>query len=196
MLCSRVQNLLSAYCDRELTGAEMLHVRRHLDGCPACSRVHDELRHVKLLYGALAGIEPRRPFVPGILHAPPARRWRTAALVGERVIRSVELARAGQRRAEAALQGPRLLLAGGMVLAALCGAMLNQPQHPDAVAAHVPEWVEDAAEPVMEVALPAPDYYPTFVTRRQSRPAYFAPPAGSMLHPVRLEYPAPYWGGR
>ena len=36
MNCGRVSNQLSAYIDRELTGAEMLSVRGHLGDCDSC----------------------------------------------------------------------------------------------------------------------------------------------------------------
>src|SRR5688572_8160905 len=70
MLCSRVRNQLSAYCDRELTGVEMLHIRRHVDACPACQRELVTLRHVKALYGALGGVEPPHGFQPAMLDRP------------------------------------------------------------------------------------------------------------------------------
>lgn len=62
MLCSRVQNLLSAYLDRELTGADMLEVRAHLARCPECRSEHDGILRVKRLMGRLAGGEPATVF--------------------------------------------------------------------------------------------------------------------------------------
>ena len=47
MHCGRVSNLLSAYIDRELAGAEMLPIRHHLDVCPGCAAEHESLRRVK-----------------------------------------------------------------------------------------------------------------------------------------------------
>ena len=59
MLCSRVQNLLSAYLDRELTGAEMLEIRRHLRDCAPCEREREALLHVKQLLHVLPAAAPR-----------------------------------------------------------------------------------------------------------------------------------------
>lgn len=54
MNCRRVSNLLSAYLDAELAGAEMLDIRDHLSRCPFCAREYEGLRQTKRLLGALA----------------------------------------------------------------------------------------------------------------------------------------------
>jgi len=72
MLCSRAQNLLSAYADYELSGADMLRVRRHLDECPACARELAGLQQMKRLLGALPAAEPP-PFDPSRVAALPPR---------------------------------------------------------------------------------------------------------------------------
>ena len=61
MNCRRVNNLLSAYVDAELTGAEMLEIRGHLARCSACQREHEALQQTKRLLGALALRTPRCP---------------------------------------------------------------------------------------------------------------------------------------
>ena len=69
MLCSRVQNLLSAYCDRELSGSEMLQIQRHLGDCPECRAEHAALQATKRLFGSLGEIESSRPFDMAVIEA-------------------------------------------------------------------------------------------------------------------------------
>jgi anti-sigma factor RsiW len=59
MNCRRVSNLISAYIDGELTGVEMLEIRRHLDECRSCNLQYESLRNVKQLLSGLAYAEPR-----------------------------------------------------------------------------------------------------------------------------------------
>lgn len=56
MNCRRINSLLSAYLDSELTGAEMLSVRDHLDRCDACREEYEALRETKRLVASLAQI--------------------------------------------------------------------------------------------------------------------------------------------
>ena len=60
MNCRRVNHLLSAYVDSELTGTEMLEIRAHLADCSACRRECEELQQTKRLLGSLALRAPRR----------------------------------------------------------------------------------------------------------------------------------------
>ena len=53
MNCGRVSNQLSAYVDRELTGAEMLHIRSHLGACESCRAEHEALYRMKMMLGRL-----------------------------------------------------------------------------------------------------------------------------------------------
>lgn len=55
MNCDRIQNLLSAYLDQELTPEERRMVRKHLFSCPSCSELYEELTLVK---GSLGRLEP------------------------------------------------------------------------------------------------------------------------------------------
>ncbi len=75
MLCSRVQNQLSAYSDGELTGVEMLEIRQHLDACDTCRQEHEQLVRVKRLFSALADAQPPRQFDPDILDRAPRPRY-------------------------------------------------------------------------------------------------------------------------
>jgi anti-sigma factor RsiW len=54
---------LSAYVDDEVMPAERRAVEEHLRGCATCRRDIAELRHVKMLLGALPDVEPP----PGVL---------------------------------------------------------------------------------------------------------------------------------
>lgn len=47
MNCKTVQNQLSAYLDRELSGNELLIIRRHLSECQACREEEEALRTLK-----------------------------------------------------------------------------------------------------------------------------------------------------
>lgn len=53
MNCHRVQNLLSAYLDQELSAEERRLVRQHLFSCQVCSKLYDELYMVKRSLGSL-----------------------------------------------------------------------------------------------------------------------------------------------
>ncbi|CAN5612445.1 hypothetical protein BH11ARM2_BH11ARM2_39290 [soil metagenome] len=90
MNCNRVQGLLNAYLDREMTGRETLAVRQHLKGCDQCRALADELSLVKSFLGRLPDPEPSPDFEARLLHAihaeiapllPVAPRWRPALVV-------------------------------------------------------------------------------------------------------------------
>ena len=63
MNCGRVSNQLSAYIDRELTGAEILSIRSHLGGCDPCRAEYEALNRMKTMLGRLQPPEPRPDFV-------------------------------------------------------------------------------------------------------------------------------------
>jgi anti-sigma factor RsiW len=182
MLCSRVQNLLSAYFDQELGGAEMLSIRRHLSDCPACRREHDALRQVKSLMGSLAAVEARRPFNPAILDVPfrPAHRPTRLALW---------MAEAREWFPTLAGSTSRLAWGGVLAVSLLAAAVVSQPQDADAVTAHVPEVVaiEEIApgpSPFQEVSFPAAE--PASYTYPRVRPGYPFPYPNSPAQPASL----------
>ena len=80
MNCRRINGLLSAYIDRELTGTDMLEVRQHLRDCPVCQLEHQSLHDTKRLLNCLAQRLPR-PELESLLLAKaaraenPVRRW-------------------------------------------------------------------------------------------------------------------------
>ena len=59
MNCRRVVNLMSAFVDGELTGTEMLAIRRHIGDCPECARERESLRMTKLALARLRTVAPR-----------------------------------------------------------------------------------------------------------------------------------------
>ena len=67
MNCRRVINSISAYVDGELTGAEMLEIRRHLSECPDCREEYDSIRQVKFSIAGLRTVTPRPEFVASIV---------------------------------------------------------------------------------------------------------------------------------
>lgn len=80
MTCRHVQSLLSAYLDGELGGEQMLAIRHHLHGCPACEQELAELRRVKQLLEDWAPVEPPSGLEERLVHLigrsePTPRRW-------------------------------------------------------------------------------------------------------------------------
>ena len=67
MNCHRVTNLLSAYVDGELTGVEMLSIRRHLSDCGECAEEYEAVRFTKMAVVRLATVQPRESFAALIL---------------------------------------------------------------------------------------------------------------------------------
>jgi anti-sigma factor RsiW len=59
MNCHKVSSLISAYIDGELTGIEMLEIRRHLGDCHACTTQYESLRETKQLLARLKYATPR-----------------------------------------------------------------------------------------------------------------------------------------
>jgi len=58
MNCHKVQSLMSAYVDCELSGLEMLVVRQHLSGCGECNSEFESLLGVKKALGNLCAKHP------------------------------------------------------------------------------------------------------------------------------------------
>jgi anti-sigma factor RsiW len=132
MLCGRVTNLLSAYIDRELAGAEMLQVREHLGACETCRAEHAELGEMKSLLGRVPAPPPRSDFVAATMHCwqearEPAPRPRLWALRWFLPILQVG-------------QSTRVALLATCLAVALVatGAALRQPSSSDAVVAGLP----------------------------------------------------------
>lgn len=58
MNCRRVMNSISAYVDGELTGAEMLEIRRHLSDCAECSEEFELVKSMKFAVARLRTVAP------------------------------------------------------------------------------------------------------------------------------------------
>ena len=58
---------MSAYVDGELTGAEMLEIRRHLSQCRECAEEYEATRFTKMAVASLRTVAPRRDFSEQIL---------------------------------------------------------------------------------------------------------------------------------
>lgn len=67
MNCRRVVNSISAYVDGELTGAEMLELRRHIGKCPDCMDEYESLRMTKLAVSRLGTVTPREDLAACII---------------------------------------------------------------------------------------------------------------------------------
>ncbi|MFN3652716.1 MAG: anti-sigma factor family protein [Armatimonadota bacterium] len=156
MLCNRVQNLLSAYIDSELTGQEMLSIRGHVERCPDCRQELESLRGVKRLFASL----DTPAAVPAFSMEAVEERLRersasaTVARGFARLVRPLKTLAASARRAASyrlagsmlAREAPvPLMMGGAAMLAALAIGVIQQPQAPDAVSARVPALI--AAEP-------------------------------------------------
>ncbi len=59
MSCRRIESLLSAFVDFELTGAEMLSIRKHLSECVSCEAEYQSIASLKQLLNSLPSSRPR-----------------------------------------------------------------------------------------------------------------------------------------
>jgi len=58
---------MSAFVDGELTGTEMLAIRRHIGECPDCREEYESLRMTKHAVAMLRTVAPREDFAASIL---------------------------------------------------------------------------------------------------------------------------------
>jgi predicted anti-sigma-YlaC factor YlaD len=68
MNCKAVQQRLSAYLDRELTGSELLEMRDHLGRCRECRSEEADLRSLKSLLCTLQAPEPSQDLAQRLCH--------------------------------------------------------------------------------------------------------------------------------
>lgn len=97
MNCGKVQNLLSCYIDRELSGVDMLAIQRHLDGCLECRREYLTLLQVKRLLSEMPIVAPSASLEDRLVErvlrtSAPANRWRFA--LPRQLVRPLALAAA------------------------------------------------------------------------------------------------------
>ena len=69
MNCRRVNALLSAYLDGELTGFEMLQIRDHIARCSDCREEQESLQSIKSMLAALPQHDPDPTFKKTMNHA-------------------------------------------------------------------------------------------------------------------------------
>lgn len=67
MNCRRASHLISPLIDGELSGAEALRLREHLEGCEACRAEYASLLETKCLLASLPQVEPRPGFQDELL---------------------------------------------------------------------------------------------------------------------------------
>jgi hypothetical protein len=196
MLCSRVQNLLSAYCDQELAGAEMLQIRQHLTTCSTCEQEYYALRRIKTLMGSLPAVDPTQPVdLDELVRArSPHHRilswWQSQVAAPLVALAGVEI------HPESLLPVLRTRSVQG-ALCGICGVLglavtvARQPQPPDAVRVHVPEAITSenlpdevpgwsgAVRPLPRQVATTGDLLP-FVTAASSQVRFTYPRAGTM----------------
>jgi len=59
--------MMSAYVDGELTGAEMLEIRRHFSECEDCNQEYESIKLTKHVLARLATMRPRPEFAAELL---------------------------------------------------------------------------------------------------------------------------------
>jgi len=182
MNCGRVSNQLSAYIDRELTGVEMLHIRRHLDDCAACCAEYDALCRMKMALGRLRSPEPGSEFVRQTVrrwerHQASEGGWQPAYHPWLLSLQSRFPASSPDRLVSllSRLDGTWRLSFGlaTLSLAAalmLTGVFLHRPRHADALIATSPIAVLEGQDPLSRPARPdwasfEPPHDPLFVPR-------------------------------
>ncbi|HLK15252.1 MAG TPA: zf-HC2 domain-containing protein [Fimbriimonadaceae bacterium] len=69
MNCNKVQTLLSAYADRELSGIEMFLIRQHVYDCDCCRAEEAEVRRVKSVLASIEVAEPSPDFESRLVSA-------------------------------------------------------------------------------------------------------------------------------
>jgi anti-sigma factor RsiW len=69
MNCRNTQTLLSAYVDCELTGEQMLEIRRHLADCSECREEEAEMVLLKTMLSGTPLIEPPADFEERLMQA-------------------------------------------------------------------------------------------------------------------------------
>jgi anti-sigma factor RsiW len=190
MLCSRAQNLLSAYADYELPGGEMLRVRQHVDRCPACSRELASIQQVKRLLGALPEVEappfaaervaemPARPRLPRL-----AARWWAA----------LTMPLTGWRQSASYLAVGSVC---GVALALMVAVPGSQPQEAGGARMPLEFPIEDSVRP-----LPTPGPLPAFGVQPVGAERVYLTPRGGYQYPGQWPPyppagPSPEFNGR
>jgi anti-sigma factor RsiW len=75
MTCERIEELLSAYLEGDLTGAEKREVEAHLAGCPSCAELLSFLRETQDAFSAFPEIEPSPALMKKLYAVPEKKRF-------------------------------------------------------------------------------------------------------------------------
>jgi len=135
MNCEQMTALLSAYMDGELTAAEQVHVRAHLEQCPECRALYEQLMTLHTSFSDLEEISAPENFAQGVM----------ARIRAEENPKVIPLFKRPQVRAVMGLAACALLCIGfGRV--ALDGSFKNSSVGQAAPAAAPGSAVYDAAE--------------------------------------------------
>lgn len=67
MSCNTVQTKLSAYLDGEMSGAEMLLTRSHVNSCEKCQRELDSLKSAQIVLRSLPVVPEPSPMLPSMI---------------------------------------------------------------------------------------------------------------------------------
>lgn len=76
MTCQRIEELLSAYLEGELAGAEKAEVAAHLAACPECAGLVELIRETTAAMAGFPEAEPSPDLMAGLYAIPAARRER------------------------------------------------------------------------------------------------------------------------
>lgn len=123
MNCRSAQQLISPLLDQQLTGEEMLAMRRHLGECAACAEEYRQVHEVRGLLRGLSAVAPDAPLETRIAGRVAARAGLSWAGASRRAW--------GYSAAERAARPQRgRRLAGGLALACVALLMLAAPFAP------------------------------------------------------------------
>jgi hypothetical protein len=75
MTCERIEELLSAYLEGELSGAERREVDAHLAGCPACAGLLAILRETQEALAGFPEVEPGPALMAKLYAIPEKKRF-------------------------------------------------------------------------------------------------------------------------
>lgn len=80
MTCERIEELLSAYLEGELSDAGRREVDAHLAGCPACAGLLDVLRETRVALAGFPEVEPGAGLMAKLYAIPEKKRFFRPAL--------------------------------------------------------------------------------------------------------------------
>jgi anti-sigma factor RsiW len=139
MNCTKIQTLLSAYADRELTGVEMFLIRQHVHDCDACREEEAEVRRMKSILSSIEVTEPSSDFEARLV----------CAVMGTKV----EPAEAKRLRSAASFALTSLAAAAAICIVYTVRAVPAPRQSGVVIRARAPSKVSHPAAPNIAVAM-------------------------------------------